>query len=211
MTRQGSRGRTFISVYYWLSTPFPSWSFRRRLQLWRDTAGLPGKTRKISIKFHVNRVPMNIKKIVSGGQTGADRGGLDAAIEMGVPHGGWCPMGRLAEDGKIPEKYSQKELYSRKYSHRTEQNVIDSDVTLIFTYGLPEGGSKRTAEFAEMHSKPYLWVDMDHNNQKIIDKISSWLMEINADEIVLNVAGSRGSSEPDLQERVCEIIKKVIN
>ena len=152
---------------------------------------------------------MHIKKIVSGGQTGADRGGLDAAIEMGISHGGWCPMGRLAEDGRIPDKYNQQELFSRKYSHRTEQNVIDSDATLIFTYSLPEGGSKRTAEFAEMHSKPYLWVDMDYNNQKAARIVSDWIEELELENIVLNVAGSRGSSAPDLQERVCKIMKIV--
>lgn len=151
----------------------------------------------------------SIIKIVSGGQTGADRGGLDAAIELDIPHGGWCPMGRLAEDGRIPDKYNQKELYSRKYAHRTEQNIIDSDATLIFTYGPPEGGSRLTAEFAEMHGKPYLWIDMDYNDNKAAEKIISWIDELD-EEIVLNVAGSRGSSAPDLQERVCKIMKRVI-
>lgn len=151
-----------------------------------------------------------ISKIVSGGQTGADRGGLDAAIELDIPHGGWCPQGRLAEDGVIPERYNQKELYSKFYSHRTEQNIIDSDATLIFTYGMPQGGSKRTAEFAEKHEKPYLWVDMDHNNNIAAQRVLDWLNDLRDSQIVLNVAGSRGSSAPDLQGRVCEIIKKVL-
>lgn len=85
---------------------------------------------------------MKISKIVSGGQTGADRGGLDAAIELGIPHGGWCPKGRKSEDGVIPEKYLLKEMSSADYLKRTEQNVVDSDATVIFTYGQPTGGSK---------------------------------------------------------------------
>jgi len=153
---------------------------------------------------------LKIKKIVSGGQTGADRGGLDAALEVGVPHGGWCPLGRLAEDGKIPEKYNQQELYSRFYAHRTEQNVIDSDVTVIFTYGAPQGGSKRTAQFAAKHNKPYLWIDMNDENRIAVAKVIEWLNEVRTSQIVLNVAGSRGSSNPDLQKRVCEIIKSVL-
>ncbi len=152
----------------------------------------------------------NIKKIISGGQTGADRGGLDAAIEMNIPHGGWCPKGRYAEDGKIPEKYNQQELFSSFYAHRTEQNVIDSDVTVIFTYGPPEGGSKRTAEFAEKHERPYLWIDMKDDNPVAVKKLVDWLNYLRIPQIILNVAGSRGSSAPDLQIRVCDIVKDVV-
>jgi len=151
-----------------------------------------------------------IKKIVSGGQTGADRGGLDAAIEVGIPHGGWCPKGRFAEDGKIPDKYNQEELYSRFYAHRTEQNVIDSDATVIFTYGLPQGGSKRTLQFAKQHDKPSLWVDMNLENSVAAENVLVWLNNLRNSQITLNVAGSRGSSHPELQKRVCEIIKSVL-
>jgi len=70
-------------------------------------------------------------KIISGGQTGVDRGALDAAIGLGIPHGGWCPRGRLAEDGPIPARYVLSETDSPEYWLRTEQNVSDSDATLI--------------------------------------------------------------------------------
>jgi hypothetical protein len=151
-----------------------------------------------------------IKKIVSGGQTGADRGGLDAAIAVGLPHGGWCPQGRLAEDGKIPEIYHQDELYSRFYAHRTEQNVIDSDATVVFTYGSPEGGSRRTVEFAVKHDKPYLWVDMNNENSVAAAEVIEWLKKMRNSQIILNVAGSRESSNNGLQERVCAVVKSVL-
>jgi len=106
-------------------------------------------------------INMPITKIVSGGQTGADRGGRDAAIELGIPHGGWCPKGRQAEDGCIPDQYELSETSSSNYETRTEQNVIDSDATIIFTYGKPTGGSKRTVEFAKKHHRPYLHVDTE--------------------------------------------------
>ena len=48
-------------------------------------------------------------KIVSGGQTGADRAALDFAIGHGIPHGGWCPKGRKAEDGPIDPRYELTE------------------------------------------------------------------------------------------------------
>ena len=149
-------------------------------------------------------------KIISGGQTGADRGGLDAAIELGIPHGGWCPAGRLAEDGGVPEKYNLQELYSRFYAHRTEQNVIDSDVTLVFTYGTPQGGSKRTIDFACIHGKPYLWVNLNDSDNSAVEYIVEWLHNLSVMQIILNIAGSRAStSPPDIHERVCRITRDV--
>src|SRR5687768_10043060 len=85
-----------------------------------------------------------IEIIISGGQTGADRAALDAAMVCGVPHGGWCPNGRTAEDGPLPECYLLTETAGASYLARTEKNVKDSDGTLIFTMGLLSGGSART-------------------------------------------------------------------
>ena len=73
-------------------------------------------------------------KIISGGQTGADRAALDAAIELGLPHGGWLPRGRKTESGPLPLKYNLRELDSDRYRDRTEQNIIDSDGTLIVSF-----------------------------------------------------------------------------
>ena len=76
-----------------------------------------------------------LRKIVSGGQSGVDRGALDAAIARGCNHGGWCPAGRRAEDGPIAERYQLRETEAAKYEVRTEQNVLDSDGTLILCHG----------------------------------------------------------------------------
>jgi hypothetical protein len=96
-------------------------------------------------------------KIVSGGQTGADRAALDWALAHGVPCGGWCPKGRKAEDGPIDPKYPLKETPSSSYLQRTEWNVRDSDATVLFsTESDLTGGSKRTMEFARKHKKPRL-------------------------------------------------------
>jgi len=93
---------------------------------------------------------MPVTKIISGGQTGADRGGLEAAIRCNVPHGGWCPHGRQAEDGVVPEKYRLREMDSPEYQARTEANVLDADATVIFTQGAPTGGSFETIEFCRI-------------------------------------------------------------
>src|SRR6266571_9073801 len=84
---------------------------------------------------------MVVSKIVSGGQTGVDRAALDVALELGIPCGGWCPRGRRAEDGIIPERYPLIETPTTAYPQRTERNVRDSDGTLVLTVGRADGGT----------------------------------------------------------------------
>src|SRR5207302_1740042 len=100
----------------------------------------------------------------SGGQTGADRAALDFAIEHGIPHGGSCPKGRLAEDGKIDAIYQLEETSTQVYAERTEKNVCDSDGAVIFTMSAElGGGSLATAGFAKRHRKPCIHLHPDVN------------------------------------------------
>jgi putative molybdenum carrier protein len=139
---------------------------------------------------------MKIVKIVSGGQTGADRAALDWAIDHGIPHGGWCPAGRLAEDGAIPECYALQEVPDGGggYRRRTKANVRDSDATLIVSIEpVLSGGSKETALFAQRLAKPWLHV---HPAMDWRQALRAWL---DATPItVLNVAGPRASREADV-------------
>src|SRR3989344_782830 len=100
-------------------------------------------------------------KIISGGQTGVDRAALDAALELGLPCGGIVPKGRLAEDGRIPERYPVQECDSEDYVVRTELNVIHSDATLILNRGEISGGTLITAQFCRKHKKPFHVIPMD--------------------------------------------------
>lgn len=162
-----------------------------------------------------------IAKIVSGGQTGADRGGLDAAIEARVPHGGWCPKGRKAEDGRIPVRYQLVEHRSAHYQARTESNVIDSHATVVFTFGPPAGGSKKTVAFADMHERPCLCIDLAAMTDEDAAKaVLEWLspgglicpgMPMVPINPVLNIAGSRESKAPGIQERVRRVMLLVLN
>ena len=97
--------------------------------------------------------------ILSGGQTGVDRGALDAALEVGVECGGWCPDGRTAEDGRIPDRYPLVELEGAGYAERTRRNVEDSDGTLILCVGAPVGGTALTLELCGVLSKPVCLID----------------------------------------------------
>jgi len=148
-----------------------------------------------------------IKKIVSGGQTGADRAGLDVAIRWGFPHGGWCPKGRKAEDGIISTQYNLIETPSASYLQRTEWNARDSDATVIFTIASTlTGGSKRTAEFAEKHRKPWIHLAQRSSSYERPALILQQFITDNGVEI-LNVAGTRGSKEPDVWKFAYETLE----
>jgi hypothetical protein len=139
-----------------------------------------------------------LEKLVSGGQTGADRAGLDVAIRHGFPHGGWCPKGRTAEDGVIPAQYHLVETPSASYLQRTERNVRDSDATVIFTIARElSGGSMRTAVFAAKHRKPRIHLAQRALGYEDPALILQRFVEENGIR-VLNVAGTRGSKEPDV-------------
>ena len=147
-----------------------------------------------------------IAKIVSGGQTGADIGALDAAIRCQVPHGGWCPKGRRQELGRtVSRRYQLREMHSPLFSRRTEANVVDSDATLILTFGSLTGGSLRTRGFAEKHGKPCLHLDVEGVERvEVVERVEGWLRRHFTDNmrITLNVAGNRESGAPGLQRVV---------
>ncbi len=150
-----------------------------------------------------------IKKIISGGQTGADLGALDAAIKYGLPHGGWLPKGRKTEAGPLPKEYKLQKMSSTSYPKRTERNVIDSDGTVIITHGELTSGSKLTDKLAEKHLRPCLHVDLNKTLTFIAASIINAWIEIHKIEI-LNVAGSRASKDPEIHEDTKYIIQGLI-
>ncbi|HLU66284.1 MAG TPA: putative molybdenum carrier protein [Kofleriaceae bacterium] len=145
---------------------------------------------------------IEIDRIVSGGQTGADRGALDAALELGIEHGGYCPAGRRAEDGRIPERYRLVETASSDYAVRTERNVVESDGTLLVTRGTPTGGSALTASLARARGRPLLHIDL--SRRAGTDEHARALREWIAARGIrtLNVAGPRESGCPGIAQDV---------
>jgi predicted Rossmann fold nucleotide-binding protein DprA/Smf involved in DNA uptake len=134
-------------------------------------------------------------KIISGGQTGVDRGALDAALEVGIECGGTCPAGRKAEDGVIPAKYPLTEFDSTIYSDRTRQNVVDSDATLIIHFGQLEGGTAFTRQCCLDENRPFLVLDASESDESLhVQQVLDFIHENSAQ--VLNVAGPRASKVP---------------
>ena len=146
-----------------------------------------------------------IHKIISGGQTGVDQAGLDAAIACKVSHGGWLPAGRMTESGPLPSHYVMDELDDPSYPRRTRKNVEESDATLIISRGDLTGGSALTAKYATECGRPCLHIDLSGlEPHRATDKIGAWLEE--NDVGILNVAGPRGSSDGMIYEDVYRIL-----
>jgi hypothetical protein len=131
-----------------------------------------------------------IEEIVSGGQTGVDRAALDAALRLGVPCGGWCPRGRLAEDGVIPAQYPLRETPETDYETRTRWNVRDSDGTLVLCFGPASGGTALTLACARVAMKPCLVVDLDE--AATVEPVLAWARDNKVRR--LNIAGPRSSA-----------------
>lgn len=149
--------------------------------------------------------------IVSGGQTGVDRGALDAAISENMPCGGWCPEGRMAEDGIIDAKYPLVELEKSGYRQRTRQNVIDTDATVIIyrEYIWLKGGTELTLETCMKKQKPYLLIDSsefttDDTARRIVQFINNHTIN------KLNFAGPRESGVQGIQAYTQETVIKAL-
>ena len=150
-----------------------------------------------------------IKKIISGGQTGADRAALDVAREFGIPHGGWIPKGRKTEKGPLPEIYKLKEMPTDSYEARTEQNVLDSDGTLIVARGKLTGGTDYTRHMTLKHKKQLLGIDLNLiGHFDAASLAASWIKLQKVQ--VLNVAGPRASEDTQIYADVVIILEKVV-
>ena len=146
------------------------------------------------------------RQVISGGQTGADRAGLDWAIARGIEHGGWCPRGRLASDGVIPEEYKLSETESEGYRQRTKRNVQDSDATLLFNIGALEGGTLQTLRFTQQLQRPCLVIQLDMLDPvSLAAQLTAWLSSVKPE--VLNVAGPREEKRPGVDSAALKVLE----
>ena len=157
----------------------------------------------------------NELKIVSGGQTGVDRGALQAAMDLGIDWGGWAPKGWRAENGTIPSLYRAKmqEHASANYLGRTRRNVIDSHATLIIVSSYPlSGGTLKTRFFCQEAMRSHFVVSLGEADAA--EKVRKWLGQFFAVEhpvpFVLNVAGPRESKAGGIQKRTRRFLAEVL-
>ena len=158
--------------------------------------------------------------IVSGGQTGADRAALDFAIEYGFLHDGWCPRGRLAEDGPIAARYQLRETPARRYAQRTEWNVRDSDGTVVFSIARQTvGGTRLTLAIAQRLGRPCLHLSRDEvaastdgATAAIAESAGRLVAFLDEHSIRrLNIAGPRASQEPAIGVFVSQVLEAALN
>ncbi|MBU0768695.1 MAG: putative molybdenum carrier protein [Proteobacteria bacterium] len=150
-----------------------------------------------------------IKKIISGGQVGADQGALDVAIKYGIPHGGWIQKGLKTQSGILPSKYHLKEMSTASFKDRIEQNVIDSHGSVIITHGTLTGGADYCLKMAQKHGRPYLHVDLNTLSEfTAVSWLNSWIKENNIE--VLNVNGSRTSEDSNIYKDTMDIIEGAV-
>ncbi len=150
-------------------------------------------------------------KLISGGQTGADRAGLDAAITLHIPYGGALPHGRRTEDGALPASYKyMTELSTPSYPARTAKNVRDADATLVFTIGKADRGSALTIDTAARYHKPCLHIDLSVvPDVDAVLQVRAWLAQIMPE--VLNIAGSRESTSRGIYGRVRALLLQALS
>ena len=150
-----------------------------------------------------------LKKIISGGQIGADQAALDAAIKYNFPYGGWIQKGRKTQSGILPDKYHLKEMFVAGFKERIEQNVIDSDGTVVISHGNLSGGADYSQKMAKKHNRPCIHIDLNETPAFIAaSKINTWIIENNIE--LLNVAGSRASEDPDIYRETFYIVEGTI-
>lgn len=146
-----------------------------------------------------------IQKVISGGQTGVDRAALDAALACGIDIGGWCPLGRVAEDGVIDGRYALRETPSPDTNQRTTWNVRDSDATLVILYDKPSPGTSYTIDTGRMQRKYMLLMNIAIYPNK--DGVWQWIEDCEVQ--VLNVAGPRESEAPGVYQAASDFLKVV--
>jgi hypothetical protein len=152
--------------------------------------------------------PLLLEKIISGGQTGADRAALDAALEAGFPCGGYCPKGRRAEDGVIDDSYPLEEI-DGGYAQRTLRNVQAADATLVFYTEKLSGGTLQTVKYCHREMKHCLEIDTAGlDDSAAIRAVSEFLRDRQVR--VLNVAGPRASGSPAIYRRVRNVMLGLI-
>lgn len=155
----------------------------------------------------------NLLIILSGFQTGVDRGAADAAIACGLSCYGYVPRGRLSESGPVPDKYDCIEMDSADYPARTRRNVQEAHATLIIvpTFDFSSRGTALTKETAFKLGKPFRIFTPEYG-QQIVGWLEATQMCFDGHAALkINISGSRESKSPGIQETTRKIMEDVFS
>lgn len=159
---------------------------------------------------------MKVYRVVSGGQTGADRGALEAAQfdlgwKPGERVGGYVPRGRRAEDGRVPDWFLMEETPETGYSVRTHLNVVSSDATVLFYHGAKTPGTRLTFRDCRETGRPCRVFDLQIGHiATTANAVEAWVRSLEPEVGTLNVAGTRESKAPGIQAAVREVMVAVL-
>jgi len=151
-----------------------------------------------------------IKKIISGGQPGVEIAALDAAIKLDIPHEGWCYKGRKTEGGVLEDKYNVKEIETPSYFERLERNIMNSEGTVVLSYGQLVIGYRAVKEITDKYNKPHLYVNLsEHPFNHAISSIRKWMT--NHAVGVVYFTGSKSGQKPnaEIYKEVLQIIEGI--
>jgi hypothetical protein len=165
----------------------------------------------VSYRMSTVALSVTLKRIVSGGQTGVDRGALDAALASGFECGGWAPGDRMAEDGIIPDWYPLTILPNGNYQQRTRLNVVDSDGTAILFDGSLSGGTRLTRDLCALLERPCILISARETPDPIAaaEAVLKFIQDSNIQ--TLNVAGPRASRWAVGYRFAWDVVSGVIN
>jgi hypothetical protein len=165
----------------------------------------------MSYRMSTVTLSMTLKRIVSGGQTGVDRGTLDAALGADFPCGGWMPGDRMAEDGVISDRYPLTALPNGNYRQRTRLNVVDSDGTAILYEGYLSSGTGLTRDLCELLDRPRILISARETPDPIAAAVAVVkFIEYNNIK-TLNVAGPRASEWAAGYRFAADVVSGVIS
>ena len=151
-----------------------------------------------------------LKKIISGGKPGVELAALDAAIRLDIPHGGWCYRNRKTDGGVLPKHYNVKEIDNPSYFERLEKNIIDSDGTVVLTYGQMAIGSKAIKDLADKYNTPLLNVNLgDHSLDHTVSLIRKWMTKHDIKAVYFTGSKTGHGRSPKIYDEVIQVIEGV--
>ena len=153
---------------------------------------------------------MEVFKIISGGQTGADKGGLIAAKKANIKTGGIAPKGFMTEAGKdlsLKTEYGLRENFSDDLKERTLSNLRGAHCTVVFATKPGSKGTKFTIDSLKKEKRKHLVLSPYEDDA--VEKVREFLNTVYdkyKNPIIINIAGNRESRSKGLEEKVVEVL-----